>query len=151
MVNFIKENRLSFEEAASIASFDKDTRNNNGLMVNKDMESTNYGTPRFKMEELPSEIAKVVDTMKVGQVSAPFKVLMRSNQKEVIATVKLRTRIDRHVANVSDDYQALKEIVEARKEEEILKKWLQNKIKNTYVFIDENWRNCDFQYSGWVK
>lgn len=151
LVNFIRDGRLTFEDAASIASYDKDTRNNNGLMANKDMESSNYGTPRFSMEELPNEVAKVIDTMKVGDISAPFKMRMQSNHKEVVAVVKLRTRIDRHVANVSDDYQALKGLVESRKEEEILKKWLQNKIKNTYIYIDENWRNCDFQYSGWVK
>ena len=88
--------------------------------------------------------------MKVGEVSAPFRMKLR-NQKDVVAFVKLKSRVEQHVANVSDDYLILKEIVESRKNEEILKKWLQTKIKDTYVYIDEEWRNCDFLYSGWLK
>lgn len=145
----IKDKKYSFEDAVAYSSYDKDTRGNNGLMVNRS-ESSNYGTPRFTMEELPAEVGKVVDKMKVGEISAPFK-MMQKNGKEAMAIVKLRTRVDGHVANVSDDYQALKEIVENKKHQEILKKWLQNKIKNTYVRIDDNWVNCDFQYTGWIK
>lgn len=145
----IRANKFTFEDA-TVLSFDKDTRKNNGLMVNR-KESSNYGTPRFTMEELPAEVAKVVDGMKVGEISAPFKMKQESNGKDVIAIVKLRSKVDGHIANVSDDYQALKQIVEGKKQEETLKKWLQNKIKGTYVYIDENWRNCDFQYSGWLK
>ena len=144
----IKANKFTFEDATVISS-DKDTRRNDGLMVNR-KESSNYGTPRFIMEELPAEVAKVVEKMKVGEISAPFK-MMQNNGKEVVAIVKLRTRIDGHIANVSDDYQALKAIVAEKKEEEILRKWLQNKIRDTYVRIDDKWKNCDFQYSGWIK
>lgn len=150
VVNFIHEGKFTFEDATAL-SFDKDTRNNNGLMVNRRMESTNYGTPRFEMEDLPKEISLVIDTMKVGQVSAPFKLRMEKNHKEVIAVVKLKNRTERHIANVSDDYLVLKEIVEATKQQEILRKWLQSKIRDTYIYIDKDWRNCDFQYSGWVK
>lgn len=150
LLNFIHEDKLTFEEATPF-SFDKDTRNNNGLMVNLKSNSSNYGTPRFQMEDLAPEIARVVDTMKVGQVSAPFRLRLEKNNKDIVAIVKLKSRVDRHVANVSDDYLILKEIVEARKEQEILAKWLQNKIKETFVVIDKDWRNCDFQYSGWVK
>ena len=144
----IKQNKFTFEDA-TVLSFDKDTRKNNGLMVNR-KESANYGTPRFLKEELPPAVAIAVDKLKVGEVSAPFR-MKTDNGKEVVAIVKLRSRTEGHVANVSDDYQALKEIVEAHKQEDILRKWLQTKIKGTYVFIDENWRNCDFQYSGWLK
>jgi len=144
----MRAKKFTFEDATVLSS-DKDTRRNNGLMVNRE-RSSNYGTPRFTMEELPPEVAKVVDKMKIGEISVPFK-MMQNNGKEAVAIVKLRSRTDGHVANVSDDYQALKEIVEAKKEEEVLKKWLQNKIKETYIRIDDNWKNCDFQYSGWVK
>lgn len=144
----IKSKKFTFEDA-TVLSFDKDTRKNNGLMVNK-KESANYGTPRFTMEELPAEIGKVVSKMQVGDISAPFKMI-QSNGKEVVAIVKLKNRTEGHTANVSDDFQVMKEIVENKKQEEILTKWLQDKIKNTYVRIDKNWQNCDFKYSGWIK
>lgn len=149
VVSLIKEGKVTFEDATSI-SYDKDTRNNNGLMVNREMESSSYGTPRFEMEDLPSEVSKVVANMKVGEISAPFRLKLK-NQKDVVAIVKLKNRVEQHVANVSDDYLILKDIVEAKKQQEILKKWLQDKIKATYVYIDKDWRNCDFQYSGWLK
>ena len=144
----INNKKFSFDEA-TVISYDKDTRKNNGLMVNR-KESTNYGTPRFSMEELPPAIGKIVGPMKVGDVSAPFR-MTQDNGKEVVAIVKLKERVDGHIANVSDDYQTLKKIVEDKKQDETLRKWLQAKIKNTYVRIDENWTNCDFQYAGWIK
>lgn len=144
----IMEKKFTFDDA-TVLSYDKDIRNNKGLMVNR-KESVNYGTPRFTMEELPGDVGKAVKDMKVGDISKPFKMTL-DNGKEVVAMVKLRTRSEGHIANVSDDYQTLKEIVENAKREEILKKWLQTKIKNTYIYIDSNWRNCDFQYSGWLK
>ncbi len=144
----IKSGKFTFEDA-TVLSFDKNTRKNNGLMVNH-RESSNYGTPRFLKEELPPAVAIAVENLKVGEISAPFK-MKADNGKEVVAIVKLKSRVEGHVANVSDDYQTLKEIVESKKQEDILKKWLQNKIKDTYIFVDKNWRNCDFQYSGWIK
>lgn len=144
----IKKGKFTFEDA-TVLSFDKNTRKNNGLMVNH-RESSNYGTPRFLKEELPPAVAIAVENLKIGEVSAPFR-MKADNGKEVVAIVKLKSRVEGHVANVSDDYQTLKEIVESKKQEDILKKWLQNKIKDTYVFVDKNWRNCDFQYSGWIK
>lgn len=140
---------FSFEDAVTFYSSDKDTRNNEGLMVNR-RESPYYGTARFRLEDLPAEISTVVDTMKVGQVSAPF-YMKTDGGKEVVATVKLRSKTEGHIANISDDYQSLKEIVEGRKREEILKKWVQDKIRKTYVYIEDDWKNCDFQYEGWVK
>lgn len=148
LANAIRKNEVSFDEATYFSS-DKNTRNNNGLMVNE-QESTYYGTSRFRMEDLPKEIALTVDTMKVGDVSSAFKMTLRTG-KEVVAIVKLKSRIEGHVANISDDYQALKEMVEDNKKEELIKKWLKDKIGQTYIYIDNDWKNCDFQYDGWVK
>lgn len=142
--------KFSFEEAATFISADKDTRNNKGLMVNQRFEGNNHGTPKFEMAELPQEIGKVVYTMQVGDISKPF-TMINDKQKEVVAIVKLKSRVDQHKANISDDYQALKAIVEGRKREELLNNWIVKKQKSTYVRISEGWRNCDFKFPGWVK
>lgn len=146
----LQSNKFSFEEAATFVSFDKDTRNNKGLMVNQNYESNNSGTPKFEMQELPPEIGKVVYTMQVGDISKPFTMLT-SKQREVVAIVKLKARTEGHKANLTDDFQALKAIVEAKKREELLNNWIAKKQKSTYVRISENWKNCDFRYPGWVK
>lgn len=119
-------------------------------MVNKDYESSNYGTPRFEMQELPQEIGRIVDNMKIDEVSKPFTMLTKE-QKEVVAVVKLKARVTQHKANLSDDFQALKAIVEEKKRNELLHNWILEKQKTTYVRIGNGWNNCDFQYPGWVK
>ena len=103
------------------------------------------------MAELPQEIGKVVYTMNVGDISKPFTMINEKNQKEVVAIVKLKARVEQHKANIVDDYQELKKIVEARKKEELLHDWIIQKQKKTYVRIADGWQNCDFQYPGWIK
>ena len=150
LYNDLQANKFTFEEAATFVSYDKDTRNNKGLMVNQDYESSNMGTPKFEMQELPQEIGKVVYDMKVGEISKPFTMLT-NKQKEVVAIVKLKARTEGHKANLADDFQALKAIVEAKKREELLNDWITKKQKSTYVRISDGWRNCDFKYPGWIK
>ena len=150
LYNDLKAEKFTFDEAATFLSYDKDTRNNKGLMVNQDYESSHMGTPKFEMQELPQEIGKIVYEMEVGDISKPFTMLT-DKQKEVVAIVKLRARVEGHKANLADDYQALKSIVEARKKEELLNDWIIEKQRSTYVRISEGWRNCDFKYPGWVK
>ena len=150
LYNDLVAEKFTFDEAATVLSYDKDTRNNKGLMVNQNYESNNMGTPRFEMQELPQEVGKVVYRMKVGEISKPF-TMVTNKQREVVAIVKLRNRIEGHKANLVDDYQALKSIVEAKRKEELLNNWIINKQKTTYVRISEGWQNCDFKYPGWVK
>ena len=148
--NDLKAEKFTFDEAATFVSSDKDTRNNRGLMVNQHYESSNYSTPRFEMQELPQEIGKVIYQMQVGEVSKPFTMLT-DKQKEVVAIVKLKARTEGHKANLADDFQAMKQLVESKKREELLNDWIRKKQKTTYVRISEGWRNCDFKYPGWVK
>lgn len=150
LYNDLQAKKFSFEDAATFISADKDTRNNKGLMVNQNYEGGNTGTPKFEMQELPQEIGKVVYNMQVGEISKPFTMLT-SKQQEVVAIVKLKARTEGHKANLTDDYQALKSIVEAKKREELLRNWIIKKQKSTYVRIADGWQNCDFQYPGWIK
>ena len=150
LYNDLMANKFSFDEAATFISADKDTRNNKGLMVNQNYDSQYNGTPRFEMQELPQEVGKVVYGMKVGEISKPF-TMINKNQREVVAIVKLRARTEAHKANLSDDYQELKAIVEERKKQELLDNWIKKQQKTTYVRISDGWRNCDFRYPGWIK
>ena len=144
----IRNTKYSFEEAASYISHDKDTRNNHGLMANPVS-----GTARFEMQELAQvsqEVAKTVEGLNVGEVSEPF-TMINSKGKEICAIVKLKARIDGHKATITEDYQRLKSIVQAKLGEEKLQKWILEKQKSTYVRINDNWATCDFKYPGWVR
>ena len=144
----IRNEKFSFDEAATFISQDKDTKNNNGLMANP-----NSGTARFEMQELAKvsqEVAKTVEGLNVGEISEPF-TMINSKGKEICAIVKLKARIDGHKATIAEDYQRLKSIVQAKLGEEKLEKWIVEKQKSTYVRINENWVKCDFKYPGWVR
>ena len=143
----IRNGKFTFEEAASVLSQDKDTRNNHGLLPNP---QTN--TSKFEMQELPPEIAKVVDKMKVGEISEAFTMIPQKTGKEECVIVKLKSRINGHKATISDDYQNLKAIVLEKRRNEMLDKWIREKQKHTYVRIKDSWKNnCTFKYPGWVK
>lgn len=144
--DIVDTHKFTFEEAVPYLSQDKDTRNNKGIMVN-----SQNGTTKFEMSELPQEVAKTVARMQPGDISEPFIMTDPKLNREVVAMVKLTSRIDGHKANMSDDYQAIKDMYENSQREEILKKWLDNKIANTYVRIEPEWRNCEFTHKGWVK
>ena len=148
--NALIEDKLNFDEAATYISADKDTRNNKGIMVNVNNESNYFGTPRFELNELNQDIARKVGEMKKGEVSEPF-IMRNSKDKQVAAIVKLSNRFEGHKANMNNDYQIIKMMAEGKKRQEMLDKWVKNKIKTTYVKIDENWKKCDFRYEGWIK
>lgn len=142
----IRNEKFTFDQAATYISQDKDTRNNHGLMPNP------YdGTSKFEMQQLPQDVAKAVDQLHVGEISRPFVYTNESNGKEVCAIVKLRSKVNGHKANIRDDYQQLKEMYINKLKEEKLERWIIEKQKTTYVRINENWKNCTFKYSGWVK
>jgi peptidyl-prolyl cis-trans isomerase SurA len=141
----LKASKFTFDQAAQYVSQDKDTRNNGGLMVNAE---TN--TSRFEMQQLPPEVARSIENLKPGEISKPL-TMMNKNNKEVCAIVKIKSRIEGHKASVTDDYQALKQMVEAKKRDELIKIWLKKKMTDTYIRIKEEYRNCDFQNAGWVK
>lgn len=148
--NGIMDKKLTFDEAATFFSADKDTRNNKGIMVNFTPRSNNAGTPRFALNELNQDVAKVAGEMKVGEVSEPF-IMINEKGRQVAAIVKISSRNEGHTANINNDYQIIKQMAENAKRQELMDNWLQKKIDQTYVRIDPSWQGCEFKYTGWVK
>ena len=145
----IRVERFTFDAAAYALSDDKDTRNNHGLMANV-IQETRTISSRFQMKDLPQDVAKVVDTLQVGQVSRAFRMTNQKGQT-VCAIVRLKSRIDGHHANMTEDFQVLRDQVIAKRREEKINNWIKEKVNSTYVRISPDWRNCDFKYEGWVK
>lgn len=143
----ITKGLFTFEEGAPVISDDKDTRNNHGLMSNI-MGSAR--TSKFRMQDLPPEVARVVDTMKVGEISAPFSMI-NDRGKTVCAIVKLKNRVDGHKATITEDFQVMKDLVLGKRREEKLHEWVVDKIKTTYVRINDRYKDCKFEYQGWIK
>lgn len=143
----INNGTFSFDDGASIISDDKDTKNNHGLMSNV---SEGERTSKFRMQDLPTEVAKAVEGLAVGQISAPFQ-MVNDRGKTVCAIVKLKNRVEGHRATITEDYQVMKNLVLNKRREEKLHNWVVDKIKTTYTRLNERYKDCDFEYQGWYK
>jgi len=143
----INKGEFTFEDGASLISDDKDTRMNRGLMANRTEEGQ---TSKFQLRDLPPEVAKVVDTLQVGQISKAFQMI-NSNGKTVCVIAKLKSRTEGHKATITEDFQVMRNIVLAKRREQVLHDWVVKKIKSTYVRVNDSYRSCDFEYDGWIK
>ena len=142
----LKDQKFTFEEAARYLSQDKDSRNNNGVMVNQ-----NTGSSRFEMQQLPPEIAAKVENMQPGDISEAFIMKDERKNQDVAVLVKLTSRIPGHTATLADDFNLAKQMYEASQREDVIRQWIEKKIKETYVRIEDGWDGCEFKYSGWIK
>lgn len=143
----IRAGKFTFEEGAYVISDDKDTRNNKGLMANR---SERGQTSRFQLQDLPPEVAKAVDTLQVGQISQPFSMI-NERGKTVCVIAKLKSRTEGHKATITEDFQVMKDVVMEKRREQKLHDWVVKKIKNTYVRINDDYRDCQFEYEGWIR
>ena len=141
----INKGLYTFDECVSLVSYDKDTRNNYGLLFDQ-----RTGSSKFEMKDLPTEVARAVAGMKVGDISEPF-IMTNAKQKDVVAVVKLKNRVNGHRATMAEDYQALQNVVMDKLCDEKLEQWIREKQQTTYIHINEDWQNCEFQYPGWIK
>lgn len=139
----IKEGKFTFEEAAGAISDDKDTRNNYGIMYNR-----NTASAQFSFEELPADVARVVENLEVGELSQPFAWIL-DNGKTVCAIAKLRSRTEAHLATINDDYETLSMMYKSELGNQRLQDWIKQKQQNTYVRINSDSRNCEFKYPHW--
>lgn len=145
----IRHGQATFEQAALWVSDDKDTRNNNGLMAYADQESRSL-TSKFRMRDLPTEVARQVENMQVGDISDAFSMI-NSRGQLVCAIVKLKSRIESHRATITEDFQVMKDVVMNKRREQVIHDWVVDKIKHTYVRVNDEYKNCDFEYEGWVR
>ena len=118
-------------------------------MAFKDRENQTL-TSKFQMKDLPTEIARLVETMKVGEISQAFE-MKNDKGKTVCAIIKLKNRIEGHRATLTDDYQVMKNVVVEKEREKLIHDWIVDKIKHTYIRMKDRYKNGKYEYQGWVK
>ena len=89
--------------------------------------------------------------MQPGDVSEAFVMKDVKKNRDIVAIVKLTQRINGHKANLADDYNMIKNMYEAKHKDDILREWVEKKIKDTYIKIADGWEGCEFTYDGWIK
>lgn len=146
LANLIRKNELDFEQAATMFSFDKTTRNNGGRAINPATMSS-----KFTVEELDNDVSKILTKMNLNEISKPFETIDPENQQTVYKIVKLVKKTEQHKANLQDDYQTLADMYLAKKKEEVLQNWIAERQAQTYIRIDDTYANCNFKFDNWIK
>lgn len=147
IANFIRKGTFNFQEAALRYSFDKNSRNNGGVVINPET-----GEAKWKLSDLDPDVSKVIDKLNVGEISKPFLTIDdERHQNQVYKIVKLVSKSPAHKANLRDDYVDISNQYLAKKKENTMDKWIREKQIGTYVHIDDSYTNCNFKYAGWIK
>jgi peptidyl-prolyl cis-trans isomerase SurA len=144
--NIIRKDEIEFEQAAMMFSFDKNTRNNGGVAINPRSMSS-----KFSIEEVDPAVSKVLANMNLNEISKPFESIDMENQQTVYKIIKLTNKIESHKADLQNDYQTLAEMFLAKKKEDTLQKWINERQSQTYIKIDNTYVNCNFRFDHWIK
>ncbi|MBN1924663.1 MAG: peptidylprolyl isomerase [Prolixibacteraceae bacterium] len=145
IANVIRKGDMGFEEAAFRYSTDKNSRSNGGRVINPMTMSS-----KFEAEMLPPAVSKVLTTLEINEISKPFSSTDEQG-RESFLIVQLINKTDKHLANLSEDYQLINEIYLEKKKEETIQEWISKQQSKTYIRIDDTYLNCDFKFKNWIK
>lgn len=134
---------ISFADAAKSDSDEKETKNNGGVLLNpRTME------PRFELTKMDPSLYGQVAALQVNDVSRPILEDDRGKKYYKIITVNKKT--GEHKAEFAKDYIKIKELALRDKQIKAIGKWTEEKIKETYIKINEEYKTCDFT-NNWLK
>ena len=140
----IVDGTLTFAEAAREFSDEKETKYEGGQMTNPTTQDFN-----FELTRMDTELYTQIQELKDGEVSKVIQDEDRVNRiKFKILTVT--DRIDDHEADFAKDYLKIKALALQDKQVEAIAKWQKETIAETYIKINGEYRDCDFQ-SNWLK
>ncbi|MBN2634688.1 MAG: peptidylprolyl isomerase [Prolixibacteraceae bacterium] len=146
LANMLRNNEIAFNQAAQLFSYDTNSKNNGGVVINPNTMSS-----KFSAEELDPDVSKVLTSMEINEISKPFETIDSESHQTVYKIIKLTNKIDSHKANLQEDYQQLAEDFLINKKEEVFEKWVKERQAETYIRIDATYANCNFSLSNWIK
>ncbi|MFH7000049.1 peptidylprolyl isomerase [Flavobacterium sp. FlaQc-57] len=142
--NKIISKEISFADAARTESDEKETRANGGTLVNPNTQDT-----RFELTKMDPTLYGQVSNLKDDEVSQPI-LNTDDKGKKTYKLITVTNRIDQHVADYAKDYTKIKELALKEKQITTISKWFDTKIKDTYIKIVGEYRDCNFVYN-WLK
>jgi peptidyl-prolyl cis-trans isomerase SurA len=146
LAKMIRKDEIPFEKAASVFSYDKNSRNNGGVVINQNSMSS-----KFAIEDIDDDVSKVITKMNTNEISEPFESIDRENQQTVYKIIKLVSKTSSHKADLQNDYQKLAKMYLAKKKEDTLEKWISKRQSQTYISIDDTYANCNYKFKNWIK
>jgi len=146
--NQILKNEIAFEKAAKLYSNDDKSKNNGGQIVNP--YTNDYYWDLQNINEIDPQMYRIVDRLKVGDISSPSLYDNMYEQKSGVRIVKLLNKTEPHIANLKDDYQLVQTACAESKKQIIIDEWIQSKIGSAYIKIDKDYHQSNFKYK-WIR
>jgi len=140
----IVNKEITFANAARTESDEKETKANGGVLVNPKTQDT-----RFELTKMDPALYSQVSGLKEGEVSVPLIDGDQSGKKKY-KLVMVTNKIEEHTADYAKDYIKIKGLALKEKQINAIAKWSQEKIKETYIKINGEYRNCEFT-NNWLK
>ncbi|WP_298151748.1 peptidylprolyl isomerase [Flavobacterium sp.] len=140
----IVSGQISFADAARSSSDEKETKTNGGALINPKTLDT-----KFDMTKMDPVLYGQVSNLKTGEISAPFEDEDQSGKK-MYKIVMVTNKIPTHTADYAKDYLKIKDLALKEKQIKEIGKWTTEKIKETYIKVNGEYRNCEFE-SNWLK
>jgi peptidyl-prolyl cis-trans isomerase SurA len=139
----IESKEVTFADAARSMSDEKETKVNGGALINPKTQDT-----RFELTKMDPSLYSQVSNLKEGEVSLPLLEDEQGKKKYKLITVT--NRIDEHTADYGKDYIKIKELALKEKQIKTIGKWFDEKIKETYIKVIGEYRDCTFT-NNWLK
>ncbi len=140
----IVDKEITFEDAAYQFSSEKETRLNGGAIINP-----TTGDKRFELTKMDPLLYNQIKDLKDGVISVPLLDEDRSGLKKY-KILKVTNRFDEHTADYSKDYTKIKDLALKEKKLKAIKKWMEEKIELTYISLNKDFDDCNFN-NNWRK
>ncbi|MNY37808.1 peptidyl-prolyl cis-trans isomerase SurA [compost metagenome] len=140
----IEDKEITFAEAARTMSDEKETRANGGALINPKTQDT-----RFELTKMDPSLYTQVSNLKDKEVSAPLLEEEQQGKKKY-KLITVTNRINEHTADYAKDYIKIKDLALKEKQFATVGKWFDEKIKETYIKIIGEYRDCNFT-NNWLK
>jgi len=142
--NDILTNKISWDDAVIKYSSDKETNKNHGLLINPMTNDTH-----FELSRMDPALYARINNLKKGEISDVFYDETREGEK-MYKIILLKDKVEGHKADLNKDYVKIKNLALQKKKQEIINNWIKDKIKDTYIKIHNQYKDCDFEYN-WLK
>lgn len=138
----ITQGKLTFKEAAYKFSDDKNTKFNAGVLTGED------GSDKLEKLNLPPTVGYQIAGLNQNDITDAFEDKL--NQRTIVAIVKVNEIYPAHNLTLATDYDRIKQLTLNQKKGEIVEKWVNKTLPNTFISINERYKDCHFK-TDWNK
>ena len=136
--------KITFEEAVKKYSQDKDTKSNEGLLVNPVTSDT-----KIELTGMDPTLYAKISNLKEGEITPVFYDETREGEK-MYKVILMKSKTEAHIANLNNDYVKIQNLALQKKKQETIDKWAKDNLTGTYIKINNDYKKCTFK-NNWAK